>query len=186
MLRFCAILALLASAAGCGTVRRLDETVTRQSGEIAAMDYRISELQSLVGKAERSSAGTFEEILSVREVYGGASPDSAAAGRPVVKETVRRRRSVTSSSETESVSGAAVSEASSAESAAVSGREEKSVSAPADGGPRGGRRKTGRLLTRLGLSAAAILLAALAVRAAARHPGGIRRLFKGLFKTNEN
>lgn len=183
MRRICVILALLASA-GCGAVRKLDEAVTRQSGEIAVLDHRIAELRSLAGRAERSSAGTLDEVLTVREVYGGASQDSSGRYRPVLRETVRRRRSVTSSTEAASVSGTAVAAASAAESAAAADSEEKSVSSPAAEDGRPGKRtaKARRLLTRLGLSAAAILLAALAARVIARHPNGIRMLFKGIFR----
>lgn len=192
MRRVCVILPALALAvSGCGTSRRLGETVARQSEEISVLDGRVSELRSLVGRAERAYSESGDEILAVREVYDTSRPADSLTGTPPLasRETFRGRSAVVRSLETGAVAGTEVSRGTVSTGTAYSGREESAVTtvrqAADKRGPRRVWTKVRGTLAWTGLAAVAALVAFIIGRVFKRHPKGVWALIKGIFKKHK-
>ena len=126
MRRFCAILPVLVLAVpGCASSRGVAESVARQSEEIAVLDGRVSELRSLVGKAERAYSERGDEIIAVREVFDTSRPADSLTGTPPLasRVVVRGRSAEARSMETGAVAGMETSDGTVSAGSASSGYE---------------------------------------------------------------
>lgn len=184
MRRFCAILPVLALAVpGCASSRGVAESVARQSEEIAVLDGRVSELRSLVGKAERAYSERGDEIIAVREVFDTSRPADSLTGTPPLasRVVVRGRSAEARSMETGAVAGMETSGGT-----VSSGYEESAVTpvrqASEKRGPRRVWVKIRGTLAWTGLATVAVLVAAVIRKALERRPKGVWTLIKGIFK----
>lgn len=189
MRRFCAILPVLALAVpGCASSRRVAESVARQSEEIAVLDGRVSELRSLVGKAERAYSERGDEIIAVREVFDTSRPADSLTGTPPLasRVVVRGRSAEARSMETGAVAGMETSDGTVSAGSASSGYEESAVTpvrqASEKRGPRRVWVKIRGALAWTGLATVAVLVAAVIRKALERRPKGVWTLIKGIFK----
>lgn len=189
MRRFCAILPVLALAVpGCASSRGVAESVARQSEEIAVLDGRVSELRSLVGKAERAYSERGDEIIAVREVFDTSRPADSLTGTPPLasRVVVRGRSAEARSMETGAVAGMETSDGTVSAGSASSGYEESAVTpvrqASEKRGPRRVWVKIRGALAWTGLATVAVLVAAVIRKALERRPKGVWRLIKGIFK----
>ena len=189
MRRFCAILPVLALAVlGCASSRGVAESVARQSEEIAVLDGRVSELRSLVGKAERAYSERGDEIIAVREVFDTSRPADSLTGTPPLasRVVVRGRSAEARSMETGAVAGMETSDGTVSAGSASSGYEESAVTpvrqASEKRGPRRVWVKIRGALAWTGLATVAVLVAAVIRKALERRPKGVWTLIKGIFK----
>lgn len=189
MRRFCAILPVLAlTVPGCASSRGVAESVARQSEEIAVLDGRVSELRSLVGKAERAYSESGDEIIAVREVFDTSRPADSLTGAPPLasRVVVRGRSAEVRSVETGTVAGMEASDGTVSAGSVSSGRDESArVPVTSSSDRRGLRRvwvKIRGALAWTGLATVAVLVAAVIRKALERRPKGIRELIKGIFK----
>lgn len=189
MRRFCAILPVLVLAVpGCASSRRVAESVARQSEEIAVLDGRVSELRSLVGKAERAYSERGDEIIAVREVFDTSRPADSLTGTPPLasRVVVRGRSAEARSMETGAVAGMETSDGTVSAGSASSGYEESAVTpvrqASEKRGPRRVWVKIRGTLAWTGLATVAVLVAAVIRKALERRPKGVWTLIKGIFK----
>lgn len=189
MRRFCAILPVLALAVpGCASSRGVAESVARQSEEIAVLDGRVSELRSLVGKAERAYSERGDEIIAVREVFDTSRPADSLTGTPPLasRVVVRGRSAEARSMETGAVAGMDTSGGTVSAGSASSVREESAVTPVRQAaGKRGLRRvwaKVRGALAWTGLAAVAALVAFIIGKGLERRPKGVRALIKGIFR----
>lgn len=189
MRRFCAILPVLALAVpGCASSRGVAESVARQSEEIAVLDGRVSELRSLVGKAERAYSERGDEIIAVREVFDTSRPADSLTGTPPLasRVVVRGRSAEARSMETGAAAGMDTSGGTVSAGSASSVREESAVTPVRQAaGKRGLRRvwaKVRGALAWTGLAAVAALVAFIIGKGLERRPKGVRALIKGIFR----
>lgn len=189
MRRFCAILPVLALVVpGCASSRGVAESVARQSEEIAVLDGRVSELRSLVGKAERAYSERGDEIIAVREVFDTSRPADSLTGTPPLasRVVVRGRSAEARSMETGGVAGMETSDGTVSAGSASSGYEESAVTpvrqASEKRGPRRVWVKIRGTLAWTGLATVAVLVAAVIRKALERRPKGVWTLIKGIFK----
>lgn len=189
MRRFCAILPVLALAVpGCASSRGVAESVARQSEEIAVLDGRVSELRSLVGKAERAYSERGDEIIAVREVFDTSRPADSLTGTPPLasRVVVRGRSAEARSMETGAVAGMETSDGTVSAGSASSGYEESAVTpvrqASEKRDPRRVWVKIRGTLAWTGLATVAVLVAAVIRKALERRPKGVWTLIKGIFK----
>lgn len=189
MRRFCAILPVLALVVpGCASSRGVAESVARQSEEIAVLDGRVSELRSLVGKAERAYSERGDEIIAVREVFDTSRPADSLTGTPPLasRVVVRGRSAEARSMETGAVAGMETSDGTVSAGSASSGYEESAVTpvrqASEKRGPRRVWVKIRGILAWTGLATVAVLVAAVIRKALERRPKGVWTLIKGIFK----
>lgn len=189
MRRFCAILPVLALVVpGCASSRGVAESVARQSEEIAVLDGRVSELRSLVGKAERAYSERGDEIIAVREVFDTSRPADSLTGTPPLasRVVVRGRSAEARSMETGAVAGMETSDGTVSAGSASSGYEESAVTpvrqASEKRGPRRVWVKIRGALAWTGLATVAVLVAAVIRKALERRPKGVWTLIKGIFK----
>lgn len=189
MRRFCAILPVLALVVpGCASSRGVAESVARQSEEIAVLDGRVSELRSLVGKAERAYSERGDEIIAVREVFDTSRPADSLTGTPPLasRVVVRGRSAEARSMETGAVAGMETSDGTVSAGSASSGYEESAVTpvrqASEKRGPRRVWVKIRGTLAWTGLATVAVLVAAVIRKALERRPKGVWTLIKGIFK----
>lgn len=189
MRRFCAILPVLALVVpGCASSRGVAESVARQSEEIAVLDGRVSELRSLVGKAERAYSERGDEIIAVREVFDTSRPADSLTGTPPLasRVVVRGRSAEARSMETGAVAGMETSDGTVSAGSASSGYEESAVTPVRQAGEKRGPRrvwvKIRGTLAWTGLATVAVLVAAVIRKALERRPKGVWTLIKGIFK----
>lgn len=189
MRRFCAILPVLVLAVpGCASSSGVAESVARQSEEIAVLDGRVSELRSLVGKAERAYSERGDEIIAVREVFDTSRPADSLTGTPPLasRVVVRGRSAEARSMETGAVAGMETSDGTVSAGSASSGYEESAVTpvrqASEKRGPRRVWVKIRGTLAWTGLATVAVLVAAVIRKALERRPKGVWTLIKGIFK----
>ncbi len=189
MRRVCAILPVLVLAvSGCGTSRGLGGTVARRSEEIAVLDGRVSELRSLVGRAERAYSERGDEIIAVREVFDTSRPADSLTGTPPLasRVTVRGRSAEVRSMETGAVAGMETSDGTVSAGSASSVREESAVTPVRQAAGKRGLRmvwvKIRGVLAWTGLAAVAALVAFIIGKGLERRPKGVRALIKGIFR----
>lgn len=189
MRRFCAILPVLVLAVpGCASSHGVAESVARQSEEIAVLDGRVSELRSLVGKAERAYSERGDEIIAVREVFDTSRPADSLTGTPPLasRVVVRGRSAEARSMETGAVAGMETSDGTVSAGSASSGYEESAVTPVRQAGEKRGPRrvwvKIRGTLAWTGLATVAVLVAAVIRKALERRPKGVWTLIKGIFK----
>lgn len=189
MRRFCAILPVLVLAVpDCASSRGVAESVARQSEEIAVLDGRVSELRSLVGKAERAYSERGDEIIAVREVFDTSRPADSLTGTPPLasRVVVRGRSAEARSMETGAVAGMETSDGTVSAGSASSGYEESAVTPVRQAGEKRGPRrvwvKIRGALAWTGLATVAVLVAAVIRKALERRPKGVWTLIKGIFK----
>ncbi len=189
MRRFCAILPVLALAVpGCASSRGVAESVARQSEEIAVLDGRVSELRSLVGKAERAYSERGDEIIAVREVFDTSRPADSLTGTPPLasRVVVRGRSAEARSMETGAVAGMETSDGTVSAGSASSVREESAVTPVRQAaGKREPRRvwaKVRGALAWTGLAAVAALVAFIIGKGLEHRSGGVWALIKGIFR----
>ena len=192
MRRVCVILPALALAvSGCGTSRRLGETVARQSEEIAVLEGRVSELRSVVGRAERAYSESVDEILAIREVFDTSRPADSLTGAPplVSRVTVRGRSAEVRSMETGSVAGTEASDGTVSAESAASCSEESAVTPVRQvsdrRGPRSVWAKVRGVLDWTGLAAVTALAAGIIGKVFKRRQNGIWALIKGIFRKHK-
>ncbi len=189
MRRVCVILpAMTLAVSGCGTSRGLGGTVARQSEEIAVLDGKVSELRSLVGRAERAYSERGDEILVVREVFDTSRPADSLTGTPSLasRVTVRGRSAEVRSLEAGAVAGTVISDGTVSAGSAASKHEESAVTpvrqAADKRGPRRVWAKVRGALAWTGLATVAVLVAAVIIKALERRPKGVWTLIKGIFR----
>lgn len=191
MRRVCVILPVLALAvSGCGTSRRLGETVARQSEEIAVLEGRVSELRSVVGRAERAYSESRDDILAVREVFDTSRPADSLTGAPPLasRVTVRGRSAVVRSLETGAVAGTEVSDGT-VSAGATSCREKSAVAHVRQAAdkrvPRRVWAKVRGTLAWTGLAAVTALAAGIIGKVFKRRQNGVWALIKGIFRKHK-
>lgn len=173
---------------GCASSRGVAESVARQSEEIAVLDGRVSELRSLVGKAERAYSERGDEIIAVREVFDTSRPADSLTGTPPLasRVVVRGRSAEARSMETGAVAGMEASDGTVSAGSASSGYEESAVTpvrqASEKRGPLRVWVKIRGALAWTGLATVAVLVAAVIRKALERRPKGVWTLIKGIFK----